>query len=54
MESFNYITKEGDRIDMLSNRFYGNNRGIQIIADANPDVPLAAVYPQGTVFTVSL
>lgn len=49
MDSFNYTTVQGDRIDTLSAKFYGDNQGIAIIAEANPDVPLDAVYPLGTV-----
>lgn len=48
MASFNYTTVEGDRIDTLATKFYGGNRGIAIIADANPSVPLSAVFPLGT------
>ena len=54
MESFNYTTVEGDRIDTLAARFYGGNNGIRILADANPDVPLAAVFPLGTVLIVPI
>ena len=54
MGSFNYITKDGDRIDTLANRFYGSNQGIQIITDANPDVQVTAVYPLGTVLIVPI
>jgi phage tail protein X len=54
MDSFNYTTKDGDRIDALAARFYGNNRGIEIIADANPDVPLTAVYPLGTILIIPI
>nr|WP_195461667.1 tail protein X [Alistipes sp. D31t1_170403_E11] len=52
MESFNYTTVEGDRIDTLAAKFYGGNRGIAIIADANPGVPLSAVFPLGTVLVI--
>ena len=54
MQSFNYTTTDGDRIDSLAFRFYGNNQGIQIIADANPDVPMTAVYPLGTVLIIPI
>jgi phage tail protein X len=54
MKSFNYTTKEGDRIDALSHRFYGSNRGIQIISDANPEVPLTAIYPLGTTLIIPI
>lgn len=52
MASFNYTTVEGDRIDTLAAKFYGGNRGIAIIADANPGIPLSAVFPLGTVLVI--
>lgn len=52
MASFNYTTVEGDRIDTLAAKFYGGNRGNAIIADANPSVPLSAVFPLGTVLVI--
>lgn len=54
MKSFNYTTREGDRIDTLAARFYGDNSGIAILSDANPDVPLDAVFPIGTVLIVPI
>ncbi len=54
MNSFNYTTTDSDRIDILANRFYGSNQGIQIIADANPDVPITAIYPLGTVLIIPI
>lgn len=52
MASFNYTTIEGDRIDTLATKFYGGNHGIAIISDANPAVPLTAVFPLGTVLII--
>jgi len=52
MDSFNYITKAGERIDNLAHRFYGGMYGISILSDANPFVALDAVYPVGTVLIV--
>ena len=54
MASFNYITVEGDRIDTLAARFYGNSDGIAILADANPAVPLTAIFPLGTVLVIPI
>lgn len=54
MKSFNYTTVEGERIDTLAARFYGGNNGISILTDANPDVPITAVYPLGTVLVVPI
>jgi phage tail protein X len=54
MDIISYITKAGDRIDALAHRFYGSNQGIQVIADANPDVPITSVYPLGTVLIIPI
>lgn len=54
MDSFNYTTVQGDRIDTLAAKFYGDNTGISVISDANPDVPLDAVYPLGTVLVIPI
>lgn len=54
MASFNYTTVEGNRIDTLAAKFYGGNAGIAILADANPSVPLDAVFPLGTVLVVPI
>jgi phage tail protein X len=52
--SFNYITQEGDRIDTLAHRFYGGMYGISILSDANPFVPLEAIFEVGTVIIVPI
>jgi len=52
MDSFNYTTIEGDRIDNLAHRFYGGMYGISILSEANPFVPMYAVFPTGTVLAV--
>ena len=52
--SFNYTTREGDRIDQLAYRFYGGMHGISILADANISVPLNAIFPLGTVLIVPI
>ena len=54
MASFNYTTVEGGRFDTLAARFYGGNDGIAIIADANRNVPLSAVFPLGTVLIIPI
>lgn len=54
MDSFNYTTIDGDRIDILAVKFYGNVSGISIISDANPDVPLEAIFPLGTVLIIPI
>ena len=54
MISFNYITREGERIDQLADRFYGGMHGISILADANMSVPLDAIFPMGTVLIIPI
>ena len=54
MDSFNYTTIEGDRIDNLAYRFYGGMYGIKILSEANPLVPLTAIFPVATKLTVPL
>ncbi|MDL2289962.1 tail protein X [Paludibacteraceae bacterium OttesenSCG-928-F17] len=54
MDSINYKTVEGDRIDTLAQKYYGGMQGIKIIADANPSVPLDAIFPMGTVLLIPI
>ena len=54
MESFNYATREKDRIDILAQRFYGGMYGIKILSEANPLVPMYPIYPTGTVLIVPI
>lgn len=54
MASFNYTTTEGDRIDTLAVKLYGSSRGIAIIADANPSVPLTPIFSLGTVLIIPI
>ena len=54
MSSFNYTTVEGDRIDLLAAKYYGSMDGIAIISDANPLIPLTAVFPLGTVLVIPI
>jgi len=39
--SFRYTVKQGDRLDLLSNKFYHTPRKWWLISDANPDI----MYP---------
>ena len=54
MDSFNYTTTEGDRIDNLAQKFYGGMYGISILSEANPFVPVYAVFPTGTILAVPI
>lgn len=48
MSSFNYISKEGDRWDILADVFYGSNKSINVLTDANPLVALSKIIPIGS------
>jgi len=52
MSSFNYITQENDRVDILAQRFYGGMYGIKILSEANPLVPMYPVCPVGSVLVI--
>lgn len=42
-----YITKEGDRWDLIAYDFYGDATMYEPIIVANPDVPIYPVLPSG-------
>ena len=53
-EYFSYITKDGDRWDLIANKFYKNPSKYEPIIKANPDVPITPIqrlsnlhYPHG-------
>lgn len=54
MESINHTTVEGDRIDALAHYYYGSNKGVKIILDANQHVPITPVFPLGTVLVIPI
>lgn len=42
-----YITKDADRLDLISFRAYGNAFDWKQIIDANPALPIQDLYPSG-------
>lgn len=44
---YEYITKEGDRWDLIAYRFYGDETLYEPIIVANPDVPIIPILPSG-------
>lgn len=48
MNSVNYKTKQGDRWDLLSFRFYGSVKSMNILIDANPTIPMSGVIDINT------
>lgn len=52
MEYTEYITKEGDRWDLIAYRAYGDALKMEPILLANTDVPVTGVLPIGTVIYV--
>lgn len=49
-----YITKEGDRWDLIAWRMYGDAYAYEPIIEANPDVPIHAVLDAGLRILVPL
>jgi len=54
MDSFNYKTKQGERWDIVAVNMFGNISGISILSDANPDVPMDPVFPDGTILVIPI
>lgn len=54
MSSFNYITKDNDRWDLLGFKFYGDIKGQTTLMDANISVPLDPVLPQGITLIIPI
>lgn len=48
MESINYTAKQGERWDLIAFKMYGNVSSMPEIIEANPQVPLDPVLPDGT------
>ena len=46
-EFYEYITKEGDRWDLIAYQFYGDPMLYGPIIVANPDVPIIPILPGG-------
>lgn len=47
MTDTEYMTSEGDRLDLIAYKAYGDPFAWQSILDANPSLPIVAVYPAG-------
>ena len=54
MASFNYRTKQGERWDIIANKMYGTNAGIDTLILANPQVPVDPVLPDGTILIIPI
>jgi len=46
-EYYEYITKEGDRWDLIAYEFYGDPMLYEPIIVANPEVPIIPILPSG-------
>jgi phage tail protein X len=46
-EYYEYITKDGDRWDLIAYDFYANPTLYEPIITANPDVPIIPILPSG-------
>jgi len=46
-EFYEYITKDGDRWDLIAYDYYGDATLYEPIITANPDVPITPILPSG-------
>ena len=42
-----YVTKDGDRVDLLVFKFYGDTKWQQLFLDANPGIAIYDFLPAG-------
>jgi len=49
-----YITNEGDRLDTIANKAYGNPYDWQRILSANPSLPIQDVYAAGVRLVIEI
>ena len=47
MDYYEYITKDGDRWDLIAYDFYANSTLYEPIITANPDIPITPILPSG-------
>lgn len=52
MEYYEYITKDGDRWDLLAYEFYGDATLYEPIITANPDVPITPILKSGIILQI--
>jgi hypothetical protein len=45
--SAQYITQNGDRWDLIAYRMYGDSSQIQVLVNANPNLPLRCTFAGG-------
>lgn len=46
-EYYEYVTKEGDRWDLIANEYYGDPMKYEPIISANPNVPIKSSLQSG-------
>jgi len=46
-EFLEYVTKDGDRWDLIAYVYYGDSFGYERIIVANPSVPIIPILPSG-------
>jgi phage tail protein X len=47
METTPYITREGDRWDLIADRAYGDVTKMKDIIEANPELSLVTIFSEG-------
>lgn len=48
MASLNYTVLQGERWDIIALKMYGNIAGIKTLIEANPQVPIDPILPDGS------
>lgn len=54
MANLQYTVKNDERWDNLANKFYGEPGMIEIIVQANPNVPVTPIIAAGTVMAIPI
>ena len=52
MSNTRYITKQGDRWDLIAYKAYGDATMIDILIMANPGIPVDPILPEGITLNI--
>ena len=54
MSNTRYITKQGDRWDLIAYKAYGDATMIDILITANPGIPVDPILPEGITLNIPI
>ena len=54
MASLNYTVLQGERWDIIALKMYGNISGIKTLIEANPQVPIDPILPDGSKLVIPI